>query len=229
MNKKSSKNVNWIKWASYGAIFIGIILAYQLLPIDVWTNNFKIWVEGLGPIGWFITILAYALATTALVPGSILTIAAGIAFGLWAFPIVIVGATIGAGIAFLCGRYFAHNKVQKIINERPKFKAIDNSIKDEGWKVVGLMRLSPAIPFNLQNWLFGATSVGFWPYILATFFGIMPGSLLYVWIGSLGGSAALGGDTSTAKYVLFGIGILATLAVTWIVSKKATKKLNKYT
>lgn len=149
----------------------------------------------------------------------------GIAYGLWGFPIVVIGATIGAGLSFLAGRYLLSGQVDKALGHRPIYKALNEAIKEEGWKVVGLMRFSPAVPFSLQNWLFGVTKVGFFPYILATFFGIMPGTLLYVWIGSIGGSVAGSDDTSTAKIAFLVIGILATLVVTIFIGKKAKAKL----
>ncbi|MEH6457988.1 MAG: VTT domain-containing protein, partial [Cocleimonas sp.] len=153
------------------------------------------------------------------------TITMGIAFGLWGFPIVVVGATIGAGMSFLAGRYLLRGQVEKALGHRPMYKALNEAIKEEGWKVVGLMRFSPAVPFSLQNWLFGITKVGFFPYILATFFGIMPGTLLYVWIGSISATAASGADTSTAKIAFLVIGIIATLVVTVFIGKKAKAKL----
>ncbi len=145
---------------------------------------------------------------------------------MWGFPIVIIGATLGSALSFLAARYVFHDRVQEKVANYPKFDAVNQAIGDEGWKVVGLLRLSPALPFSLQNWFLGLTPVAFWPAQIATFFGIMPGTLLYVWIGSLGGQAAAGGgDTSAIKYVIFGVGILATLLVTVLVTKKAQAKL----
>ena len=103
-------------------------------------------------------------------------------------------------------------------------RAIDAAIAEEGWKVVGLLRLSPAVPFSAQNWILGATRVDFWPYLAATFVGIMPGTLLYVWITSLGA----GGGGGAAKWTFFAIGIAATLAVTVLVGRKARAKLAKH-
>ena len=94
---------------------------------------------------------------------------------------------------------------------------------------MGLLRLSPALPFSLQNWFLGLTSVGFWQSQIATFFGIMPGTLLYIWISSLGGEAAAGGgDASLARYLALGVGLVATLAVTILVTKKAQQKLKEF-
>ncbi len=192
--------------------------------MDEWINSFQIWVKDLGALGWIISIFGYAIASFFLIPGALLTITAGLAFGLWGFFIVVIGATIGASMSFLAARYLFRDSVEKTLSKRPLFNAINEAIKEEGWKVVGLMRFSPAMPFSLQNWLFGVTAVKFFPYFLATFFGIMPGTLLYVWIGSIGASAA-GGEASNAKLAFLVVGIIATLVVTIFIGKKAKQKL----
>ena len=218
----------WMKVVIGIGVVIGVIAAYSALPVAEWIEMFRAWVEAVGPVGWVVFALFYAFAVLALVPGSFITLAAGLAFGLWGFPVVVVGATLGAGMAFLAGRYLVRERVRSTIESRPKLRAVDAAIGEEGWKIVALMRFSPLVPFSLQNWVFGATSVGFWPYLISTFLGIMPGTLLYVWIGSLGGAAAGGEEASTLKYVFFGVGILATLVVTLIVGRKANAKLKEH-
>ena len=203
-----------------------LLAAYRFLPIGEWIATFQGWVQGYGALGIAIFIVVYALTSFALVPGSFLTLAAGVIWGLWAFPIVVVGATLGSALSFLAARYAFHDKVQRKVVDYPKFAAVNEAIREEGWRVVGLLRLSPALPFSLQNWFLGITPVGFWSSQIATFFGIMPGTLLYVWIGSLGNAA--GEDASVAKYVIFGVGLVATLAVTIIVTRKAKAKMAQF-
>ncbi len=215
---------NWVRLAFIGGALAALVAAYVFLPVQDWADAFRGWLEGLGPLGWVAFVVIYAFATLALVPGSIITIAGGLAFGLWAFPLVIVGATLGAGMAFLAGRYLVRDTVAGKIGASPKLRAIDAAIEEEGWKVVGLLRLSPALPFSIQNWILGATKVDFWPYLGATFFGIMPGTLLYVWIASLGA----GGGGGAAKWAFFAVGIAATLAVTILVGRKAKAKLAEH-
>ena len=205
-----------------------MIVGYRLLPLQEWITAFQEWVQGFGIVGWFIFIVVYALTSFAIVPGSFLTLAAGVIWGLWGFPIVIVGATLGSALSFLAARYMFMKRVQEKVAEYPRFNAVNLAIGEEGWKVVGLLRLSPALPFSLQNWFLGITPVGFWPSQIATFFGIMPGTLLYVWIGSLGGQAAGGDDMSFAKWIIGGVGIAATLLVTVLVTKKANAKLKEF-
>lgn len=221
-------NPVWIRWAAGLAAVAGLVAAYAFLPVAEWIEMFRAWIEGLGPVGWFVFMAVYAVAVLALVPGSFLTLAAGVAFGLWGFPLVAGGAIAGAALAFLAGRYLVRERVRAAIAERPRLRAIDTAIGEEGWKIVALMRLSPLVPFSLQNWVFGATSVGFLPYFLATSFGILPGTLLYVWIGSLGGAAASAEEADSLKFVFFGIGILATLIVTVLVGRKASAKLKQH-
>ena len=212
------------------ALLAVLVVGYRLLPLQEWISAFQEWVQGFGILGWFIFAIVYALTTFLLVPGSFLTLAAGVIWGFWGFPIVVVGATLGSALSFIAARFWFHDRVQSRVKAYPKFKAVNEAIGDEGWKVVFLLRLSPALPFSLQNWFLGITPVGFWPSQIATFFGIMPGTLLYVWIGSLGGAAAGGSDDmSIAKYVVFGIGLLATLVVTILVTKKASAKLKEFT
>ena len=218
-----------MKWVLIAAVVSAFAAAYFFLPISEWLSDFQKWVQGFGALGWVIFIVVYAATAFLLVPGSILTIGAGVAYGLWAFPLVIVGATLGSALSFLAARYVFHDKVQEKIGHYPGFKAVNAAIGDEGWKVVFLLRLSPALPFSLQNWFLGLTSVGFWQSQIATFFGIMPGTLLYVWISSLGGEAAAGGDdASMARYIGLAVGLIATLAVTVMVTKKARQKLKEF-
>ena len=221
------KNKSIGKWIALAVGAVALFTAFRFLPIQEWVQSFQAWVDGFGALGWIIFIVVYALTSFALVPGSFLTLAAGALWGFGGFPLVIIGATLGSSLSFLAARYLFHDKVQNKVAEYPKFKAVNEAIRDEGWKVVGLLRLSPALPFSLQNWFLGITPVGFWPSQIATFFGIMPGTLLYVLLGSAGGSAG-SSDMGFAKWAVLGVGIVATLVVTVVVTKKAQMKLKEF-
>lgn len=225
MAKEQGKSKTWI---IYLVVIVAVFAMWYFLPVKEWITALREWTANQGVFGAAVFACVYAVASLVFFPGSVLTLAAGVAYGLAGFPVVVCGATLGAALSFLAGRYLFQDRVKALMEDKPKLKAVDSAVEDEGWKVVGLLRLSPAVPFNLQNWFFGVTSVGFWPYVLATFIGIMPGTLLYLWIGSLGGEAASGSSTSTLKYVFFGVGILATIGVTWFVGRKAKQKLDEY-
>ena len=212
-------------WIVLALAIVALFAGWFLLPVQDWLKSFNGWVEGQGVWGYAIFALVYILATVVLAPGAPLTIAAGLAFGLWAFPLVVAAATVGASLAFLIARYLAGDKVRGVIEKRPNLKAAEKAISEEGWKVVGLMRLSPAVPFNLQNYFFGVTEIPFWHYAAATFVGIMPGSLLYVYLGAAGKAATGAGGGGALRWVFLGVGLLATVAVTVFVTKKAKAKL----
>lgn len=208
---------------------IALSTAAALLPVKDWVKAFADWVQTLGAIGVVLFIVAYALATVFFLPGWIFTVAAGLVYGVIAGTAVALGgAILGATLAFLCGRYLVRKRVQAATKGNRKFAAIDKAIGDQGWKIVGLLRLSPLIPFNLSNYFYGVTAVGFWPYLLASAVGMLPGTLLYAYLGGAGKAGLSGGGGgSPLKYVLLGVGLLATIVVTIIISRAAKKALAK--
>jgi len=225
----NNKGLPW-KGIAIGAAVAAVFVLWFFLPLDEWMQALNEWIEGLGLLGYFVFGVIYIIATVILMPGSLLTLAAGLTFGLWAFPVVVIAATIGAAFAFLIGRYLARGAVEERFQNDPRFKAIDSAVSEEGWKIVGLLRLSPLVPFNLQNYLYGLTDIKLPHYVLATFFGIMPGSLLYVYFGAAGKAALDGGGEGgdpVLKWTLFAAGLIATLAVTVLVTKKAKAKLDQ--
>jgi len=215
-------------------IVIALFLAMRFLPVQQWLRNFNDWVGQTGVAGIFIFIGVYAVATVLLAPGVILTIGAGFAFGLWkGFLAVSAGATLGASLAFLVARFIARGKVEAIAKRNEKFRNIDNAIGKQGAKLVFLLRLSPVIPFNVSNYFYGLTGVKFWPYVLASWIGMMPGTFLYVYIGSAGKaavSAAAGGEAirhGWEYWTFLSVGFAATVIVTIWVTKIARDALEK--
>jgi uncharacterized membrane protein YdjX (TVP38/TMEM64 family) len=191
------------------------------------------WVNDLGAIAPIAFIFIYIVATVAFLPGSVLTLGAGVLFGIIQGSLyVFVGATIGATLAFLVGRYLARGWISKKIAGNSKFSAIDRAVGQEGFKIVLLTRLSPVFPFNLLNYGLGVTGVALKDYVLASV-GMIPGTIMYVYIGSLAGSiATIGSDTDTnanpvAQWAIRIVGLIATVTVTLYVTKIARKALDE--
>jgi uncharacterized membrane protein YdjX (TVP38/TMEM64 family) len=214
-------------------IVIVLFLAMKFLPGQEWLGSFNDWVGQMGVAGIFIFIGVYAVATVLLAPGVILTIGAGFAFGLWkGFLAVSAGATLGASLSFLVARFVARDKVEAIAKRNEKFRNIDSAIGKQGAKLIFLLRLSPAIPFNLSNYFYGLTGVKFWPYVLASWLGMIPGTFLYVYIGTAGKaavSAAAGGEAMKhgwQYWTFLSIGLVATIIVTVWVTKIARDALH---
>jgi len=225
MNNRLSRYWKWIAFAVVVALSIGS----QFVPLRVWITVLTNWVERLGPLGLVAFIGIYAIATVIFVPGSLLTISAGLIFGLGLGTLVAwLGAVLGSTLAFLIARYLARSKIEEKTRNNQKFKAIDEAIGKQGWKIIGLLRLSPLIPFNASNYFYGVTAIKFWPYVVASACGMLPGTLLYVYLGAAG-KAGLGGERqhSLIEYIFFSLGLVATITVTIIVTRIAKKALRE--
>ena len=188
------------------------------------------WVNSIGVWGPVVFILGYAAAAVALVPASILTLAAGAIFGLGAGIVyVFIAAVLGSSAAFLVSRYLARSAVERRLAGNARFAAIDRAVGAQGRKIVFLLRLSPAFPFSLLNYALGLTQVRFVDYLLASV-GMLPGTLLYVYYGKLAGDvAALAGGAPVAKgagyYAVLVLGLVATVLVTLVVTRTARRAL----
>ena len=214
-------------------LFAAAILALaRILNLASVLRESLAWISRLGPWGPAAFVLLYVVCTLLFIPGSILTLGAGAVFGIaWGTVYVSVGSTLGSILAYLIGRGVARGWIEGKIHARRKFEAISRAVAREGWKIVGLLRLSPLFPFNLLNYALGLTRISFRDYALASWIGMLPGTLMYVYLGSLAGSLA-GLDSgrqarTPAQWVLYGVGLLATVAVTLFVTRIAKKELDR--
>jgi uncharacterized membrane protein YdjX (TVP38/TMEM64 family) len=191
-------------------------------------------VQSLGALAPIAFILVYAVAEIAFVPGSLLTLAAGALFGLvWGTAFAMAGATLGAVAAFLVARYALRRSVERRIQASPRFKALDAALEREGRKIVFLVRLTPLLPFNALNYALGVTRVRFADYLIGSI-GMLPGTLLYAYYGHVVGDVArLAAGAAPPRgiehYLLLGAGLLATIAVTVILTRAARRTLSAST
>ncbi|HAT13092.1 MAG TPA: hypothetical protein DCS91_05500 [Microcoleaceae bacterium UBA11344] len=211
---------------------VALIVAAQFFNFQGILKNALESIGNLGPWGPAAFILIYIVATVLFIPGSLLTLGAGVLFGVVGGSICVsVGSTLGAACAFLTGRYLTRDWVSKQIENNQKFKAIDEAVKREGAKIVLLTRLSPIFPFNLLNYAFGVTQVSFKDYFFASWIGMIPATVMYVYIGSLAGSLAALGEKgrsrTAAEWAVYGIGLVATIAVTVYATRIAKKALDE--
>jgi uncharacterized membrane protein YdjX (TVP38/TMEM64 family) len=233
--EKSRKKVTPLKFVLAIAVVATVVVVAKQVNAQQMLQNALSWIQDLGPVGAIVFIGLYSVATVFFVPGSLLTLGAGVVFGVVAGSIyVFLGATIGATAAFLVGRYLALGWISRQIENNPKFSAIDEAVAREGLKIVILTRLSPIFPFNLLNYAFGVTRVSLKDYILGCV-GMIPGTIMYVYIGSLAGNLAMLGTANSpisqeaqfAQWTLRIVGFIATVAVTLYVTRLARKALQE--
>ncbi|MDZ4290127.1 MAG: TVP38/TMEM64 family protein [Prosthecobacter sp.] len=216
------------RWMLAGCVvlFLGILIA--CLPVRDWVKALAAFAEKSGVWGVVLFIAANGVAAVLLIPGWVFTVTAGLMYGVGRGCLVAhAGSTLGAALAFLCGRHLIRDRVERLLKNNQKFYAVDQAIGRQGWKIVSLIRLSPAIPFFLQNYLFSVTSIRFWPYVLCTAVFTFPGTLFNVYLGAAGRYGVLGmkSESGPMEWVLLGVGFVATVVGAFYVSRVAKKAL----
>jgi uncharacterized membrane protein YdjX (TVP38/TMEM64 family) len=208
----------------------GLVVLLRAFPVEERLLDFVQWVRAAGTAGVGVFILAYVLAAVLFLPGSILTLGAGFVYGvIKGTAIVWVAANTSAALAFLLGRTLAREWIAGKVRAKPGFAAIDRAVGAQGFKIVLLTRLSPAFPFSLLNYAYGLTSVRFRDYVLGSLIGMLPGTVMYVYLGSLVTSvtelASGRASGGTAEKLFYFAGLVVTILVTVYVTRVARRAL----
>lgn len=218
------------RWLLLAAIVAAFAVAVYALPIADWTTTLAERARRTGAVGVAIFIAAYVGSTVAFLPGSLLTLAAGFAYGpLWGLAIASPASVLGATAAFLLGRTFLRDWATRKSDRSVHARAISQAVEREGFKIVLLLRLSPLVPFNLLNYVLSLSNVSLGTYVAASALGMVPGTAMYVYLGSLApaaaGLSAAAEQGSTARTVLYVAGLAATIAVAVIATRAARRAL----
>ena len=228
MHKETKKGGRIVKIILLIIILAGLIVVFKTFPVKEWLvgeNGLITWIEQQGTLGYLIFIGVYILLTVLAGPAWLLTIAAGLVYGLIGGTVLVsIGSILGATAAFLIGRYLARDAIARKVEQNVKFKSIDDAVGERGFFIVLLTRLSPIFPFTLLNYAYGLTKVNLTKYFFASWIGMLPGTVMYVYIGSLGNAVTEGADTG--KLILKIAGFAATVAVTIYITKVARKALS---
>ncbi|HEX6095298.1 MAG TPA: TVP38/TMEM64 family protein [Thermoanaerobaculia bacterium] len=213
-----------IKLVAVIALLVAFVIAVRMLPLGDWITQFQTWVRSIGPMGYAVYILAYAVCCVFIIPALALTLGAGAIFGFVKGTLVVLaGATIGATLAFVLARTVLRRRVERMTANNVRFRALDRAITREGTKILWLVRLSGFPPFTWVNYAFGLTGVRLAPYVAITFFGIIPGTLAFTWAGAAGAAAL----TGTGNRVLLGVTAVGAVAVAVFVGRIALNAIRK--
>lgn len=213
-----------------GLAILATIVRY--VPATEWIVALAEQLREMGAAGVTLFIGIYIVAVVALVPGSLLTLAAGFAYGpvgglLVASPASVLAATV----AFLMGRTTLRDWVRRRIQRSPRARALDRAIGRNSFKLILLLRLSPVIPFNVLNYALGLSDATLGRYVVASFVGMLPATWLYVYLGSLATTAAGFATTGSAggslRLALTAAGFVATLMVVVLVTRAARRVLDE--
>jgi uncharacterized membrane protein YdjX (TVP38/TMEM64 family) len=230
------KPIKFWLWLGLG-VGLALLLALVLRPIDRSQVIYAalLWVQAQGTAGVIAYVLIYNLATVLFIPGAVLTLGGGALYGVvWGFVYAVFAATLGAILAFGIGRYLARGAICQQMRSHPHFQTLDAAVSQSGFKIVLLTRLSPILPFNLLNYAYGVTQVSFKDYVLGSL-GLVPGTLLYVYLGALAGDIAtlssghayLTPQAQLIQGLLHALGLLSTAVVTLVITHRARHALQQ--
>ncbi|HEX5751053.1 MAG TPA: TVP38/TMEM64 family protein [Archangium sp.] len=220
------------RWAVAVTAVVALVLALTLLPVDTWLLGLVERIRGMGLAGAVLYVAVYCVATLLMMPATVLTLGAGFAYGpVYGSLLVVVASNLSALASFLLGRTVLRERVGHRIAGQPRFTAVDSAVAAQGFKVVLLLRLSPVFPFSLLNYSLSLTRVRLRDYAPATTLGMLPATVLYVYLGSLVTSVVQLSqgerpEAGLSGQLLFWGGLGATVLVTVYVTRLARRALD---
>uniref|UniRef100_UPI0005687011 TVP38/TMEM64 family protein n=1 Tax=Nitratireductor aquibiodomus TaxID=204799 RepID=UPI0005687011 len=186
--------MNALRFAPRILLLLGIVAAIVWAAVNrdrLDIEALDAWVAGFGLLAPLAYLALYAVGTVAFLPGALFALAGGALFGpVWGSLLNLVGATIGASLAFLIARYLAGDWVAARTGGR--LKRLIDGVEAEGWRFVAFVRLVPLFPFNLTNYALGLTRISFATYVVTSFICMAPGAIAYTWLGHAGREALAG-------------------------------------
>lgn len=223
------RNARGVLKLAIGVLVVAaLIIAFSVLPIADWLEQFKAYVRGAGAMGYALYVVVYVVCCVFLVPASALTLGAGAIFGFVAGTILnLVSATLGACAAFLLGRTVFRKRIEQKVAANPKLRAVDKAVEKEGTKLMLLMRLSGFPPFTWINYGLSLTGVKFLPYVVTTLVGIIPGTAAFTYLGAAGADVASGSTGSTITTVFKVVGAVGAVIVAIIIARIASRAVKR--
>jgi len=205
------------------AMLVAFLVLARVFHLGGRLGELREWIQSLGALGPVVYLSIYIAAVVLAIPGSVISIMAGVMFGSFLGVLLVsVGSTIGAGLAFLIARHLAREAVAERMERNPRFHRLDLMTEQHGSIIVAITRLVPLFPFNLLNYGFGLTRVRFRVYLFWSWLCMLPGTILYV----------VGADTVTRTaaqgripWLLIGI-LTLTLAIITMLVREARKKMS---
>ena len=214
-------------------VALGVTL---LMYFDVHEDVLQLldWLDSLGIWGPLLFIIIMMLVVMLVLPGIMFTAGAGFVFGLVEGTVyVVVGTTLGAGLAFLIARYLFGDRASQFVLRRARLRLVSEELTPHGWKIVLLTRLVPFFPYKLSNYFFGLTQFSLRGFMGGTFVGVIPLSLHNVWLGSIAAGITVPGGHIAARtpfeWVLYGGGFLVIVGLIVYLNRLARRALADYT
>lgn len=215
---------------AFVTIGIGVVVVWTVaqgtVDVDLTLRTLREWVAARGLVGMLGFGAAYVVLVLLLVPGAALTLTAGALFGPATGIILVALATsVADALAFLLARYVARDAVLRLQRRHPRFRAFEDALADGSWRIVALLRLNPAIPYSVSNYVFGVSGVPFIPYLIASGVFTLPGAVAYTYLGYVGAETIGGEARSALEWGGLVMGLLASFGTVAYVTVLARRQL----
>mmetsp|Transcript_14246 Transcript_14246/g.26392 ORF Transcript_14246/g.26392 Transcript_14246/m.26392 type:complete len:259 (+) Transcript_14246:102-878(+) len=224
---KSSVALALLGAASFALWQSGITLDEISTNARSMIDQFEVVLLEAGAMGPVYVFCIYLVTTVFMLPLWGFHMTCGWVYGtFWSALLIASTQAICSGVALMMSRYVVGPHIRGFLERKygRKFAAIDKAVSKEGLKITLLLRLSPIIPFGINNYLCGVTGIKLWEFVVGTFLGVLPGTTAYCNLGAMGKTALDKGTTPLQKGAM-GLGLVAALAVIKLLSDLATKAL----
>lgn len=244
-NAAAAKDLGPLCTSSRISVSIVLFIIVSTCIIDVASTRYcfhafeaaAMWLQNAGPVALLVFAALYAVVVVSFLPSMVLTVTGGYVFSqtYGTFGIVLsalaslLGGSIGAVVALLLGRYVLQGVAERLVSKFKILNALDDVLSEHGFEVVALLRMSPLVPYNVFNYIMGATRVKLRPFFFGSI-GMVPGTVLWTVFGSMIHSikqAVVGEYSATPMHWAFlTFGLLATVAVVALTARLTSAKLN---
>lgn len=236
--KCTSQRVRLTALAVLSSTILIVIVLFSIpdSPAQSYLIDTMFWLKNINKVWGTLTLtVIYAVSLVFCFPGTPLNLAAGFLFGTWLGSFVtVIGADVGASLAFLLGRTLGRDWAQQQITKNKKFGLVNLAVEKNAWLIIFLVRLSPIFPFGICNYLFGVTKSSFWIYWSATTAGLIPCTMAYTYLGSLMRSLtdiySEGDVDTTQRTVIISVALIVTIVgitVITLITKRSLEKAMK--
>lgn len=172
-----------------------------------------------GPV-LIVTLMTIAVVASPI-PSAPIALAAGAAYGhLWGTVQVVIGAELGALIAFGLARVLGHDVLRRVFGDRVDAGLLGS--QNALTATVLASRLMPFVSFDMISYAAGLSRLHAWRFALATLAGIIPASFLLAHFGG----EAVSGDLGRATWAVLGLGLLTGLPLLWVAMRQKPEKGN---
>src|SRR3954468_2987909 len=179
--------------------------------------------QGSATLGCGVLALAAFVGAMLFVPRALFCVVGGFLFGWIALPIVLIAGTAGAAVACFTARRLIRPRLMRLVARRPRCQALLAAVDQEGWRVVGLLRLAGPFPCSAQSYLLGLSAIPIATVAATSLAASVPQMVLFVYLGTLGQAVLRDGSPPPLQAALLLLAALSMTVLVTLVGRRARR------